>query len=179
MAVGRQRAHQIVDPPEQPRDLAELVVQRGNFRELPAIAERALAWKAGVNFSAYTWLRTGDREMLVAPEEIEELRDVFRRLREHRRRHGNVFTSDYVLDRMPEYFVRSGIPGCRAGERFLVVNPDGTLSPCGLILRDFPDRKALIEGFTGGNDCDRCYTSLRANTEKPAYWLLRDTLSRL
>jgi len=155
------------------------VVQRGNFRDLPAIAEKALAWKAGVSFSAYTWLRTGNREMLLAPDELDELREVLRRVSAHKRRHGNVFTSDYVLRRMPEYFARPGMARCRAGERFLVVNSDGTLSPCGLILRDYSDRRALVSGFTRGNDCDRCYTALRANTEKPAYWLVRDTLSRL
>jgi MoaA/NifB/PqqE/SkfB family radical SAM enzyme len=155
------------------------VVQRGNFRDLPEIAERARVWKAGVNFSAYTWLRTGDRDMLVAADELEELRDVLGRLREHKRRHGNVLTSDYVLDRMPEYFARGGMPRCRAGERFLVVNPDGTLSPCGLVLGNFRDRRELLEKFTRGNECESCYTSLRGNTEKPAYWLVRDTLSRL
>jgi len=155
------------------------VVQRGNFRELPAIAEKAREWKAGVNFSAYTWLRTGDRGMLVSREELEELRAVIARLIEHKRRHGNVFTSDYVLARMPEYFERAGVPGCRAGERFLVVNPDATLSPCGLIMRDCRTRDELLRTFTRGNECDSCYTSLRANTEKPARWLIRDSLSRL
>lgn len=155
------------------------VVQSGNFRELPAIAKKALEWKAGVNFSAYTWLRTGDRGMLVPKEELQELRDVIARLKEHKRRHGNVFTSDYVLARMPEYFERGGFPGCRAGERFLVVNPDGTLSPCGLIMRDCRTRDELVRTFTRTNDCESCYTSLRANTEKPASWLVRDTLNRL
>jgi MoaA/NifB/PqqE/SkfB family radical SAM enzyme len=155
------------------------VVQRGNFRELPAIAEKALEWNAGVNFSSYTWLRTGNREMLIPPEELDELRAVLARLLEHKRRHGNIFTSDFVFAKMPEYFERSGVPGCRAGERFLVVNPDGTLSPCGLILRDCRTRAELLHSFTRNNDCGSCYTSLRANTEKPAYWMIRDTLNRL
>jgi MoaA/NifB/PqqE/SkfB family radical SAM enzyme len=155
------------------------VIQRGNFRDLPAIAEKALAWKAGVSFSAYTWMRTGNREMLLSPDEVEELRDVLRRVAEHQQRHGNVFTSGYVLGKLPDYFARPGMAGCRAGERFLVVNPDGTLSPCGLILRNYPDHRALVNGFTRNNNCDSCYTASRANTEKPAYWLVRDALSRL
>jgi AdoMet-dependent heme synthase len=155
------------------------VIHRGNFRDLPAIAEKALAWKAGVSFSAYTWLRTGNREMLLSADEVGELRDVLRQVMAHKRRHGNVFTSDYVLRKIPEYFARPGMPRCRAGERILIVNPDGTLSPCGLIVRDYPNRAALVSDFTRKNSCDCCYTSSRANTEKPAYWLIRDTLSRL
>ncbi len=155
------------------------VVQRGNFRELTAIAQKALEWKAGVNFSSYTWLRTGNKDMLVPPEELPELKDVLGRLLDFKRRHGNVFTSDYVLAKMPEYFQRGALPDCRAGERFLVVNPDGTLSPCGLIIRAYRTRGELLESFTRANDCGDCYTSLRANTEKPPYWLIRDSLSRV
>jgi MoaA/NifB/PqqE/SkfB family radical SAM enzyme len=155
------------------------VMHRDNFRELPAIAERARAWKANVSFIVYTWLRTGNREMLISPDELGELREVLGRVREHKRRHGNVYTSDYVLDNIPAFFARAGRPGCRAGERALVVNPDGTLSPCGLVLREYRTREEMLARFTRTNTCDGCYTSSRANSEKPAFWLVRDAFSRV
>jgi MoaA/NifB/PqqE/SkfB family radical SAM enzyme len=155
------------------------VVQRDNFRDLVAIAERAREWKAGVNFNCYTWLRTDDRGMMVPPEETGELREEIERLREHKRRHGVVFTSEYVLDKMVDFFKLGGVPGCRAGERFFVVNADGTLSPCGLIMRQYRSQREMVADFTSRNECAYCYTGLRANAEKPPYWLVRDSLSRL
>lgn len=155
------------------------VVQSGNQRDLVAIAERAREWRAGVNFNCYTWLRTQDREMMVPPAEVAALREELARLREHKRRHGVVFTSEYVLDKMADFFERGSLGGCRAGERFFVVNADGTFSPCGLIMRRYRTQAEMVEDFTRTNTCGDCYTGLRANAEKPPYWLLRDSLSRL
>ena len=88
----------------------------------------------------------------------------------------NIRTSDYVLRRIVKFFEDGGIPNCRAGERFLVVNPDGTLSPCGLIMTDYRTRAELIENFTRKNACSACYTSSRADSERPLRYLLTDTL---
>ena len=155
------------------------VVQRGNYRDLVAIAERGRAWNAGVNFNCYTWLRTQDHGMMVPPAEVPELRAEIERLREHKRRHGIVFTSEYVLSKMSEFFEHGGLPNCHAGERFFIVNADGTLSPCGLIMRQYRDQREMVEEFVKKNDCTYCYTGIRANTEKPPYWLVRDALNRL
>jgi len=155
------------------------VVQHDNYRDLVAIAERAREWRAGVNFNCYTWLRTQDRDMMVPPEKTPQLREEIERLREHKRRHGVVFTSEFVLGKMVEFFERGGLPRCRAGERFFVVNADATLSPCGLIMRSYGSQREMVEDFTSTNDCSYCYTGLRANAEKPPYWLVRDSLNRL
>jgi len=155
------------------------VVQHDNYRDLVAIAERAREWNAGVNFNCYTWLRTQDKEMMVPPAEVGALRDELARLREHKRRHGVVFTSEYVLEKMADFFEHGGLGGCRAGELFFVVNSDATLSPCGLIMRSYRTQAEMVEQFTRTNDCAYCYTGLRANAEKPPYWLVRDSVSRI
>jgi MoaA/NifB/PqqE/SkfB family radical SAM enzyme len=155
------------------------VVQRQNYRLLVDIAERARQWKAGVNFSTYTWRRTGEKERMVPVDELDELRGVLGQLVEHKRRHRAVFTSEYVLGRIPEFFARGAVPDCQAGRRFLVVNPDGTLSPCGLIITAYRSRQELLDKFSRTNTCGDCYTSLRANAEKPARWLVKDNLERL
>jgi MoaA/NifB/PqqE/SkfB family radical SAM enzyme len=152
------------------------VIQRDNFRELPRLAELAREWGLRMNFSSYTLLRTRKKEYMISAEEIGELREVLEKIREFKKRHDTVFTSDYVLRRIPEYFTNGAVEGCRAGERFFVVNPDGTISPCGLIIRKYRSRKEMLRDFLKTNDCALCYTSIRANTEKPARYAIADGL---
>lgn len=152
------------------------VIQRDNFRELPRLAELARKWGIRMNFSSYTLLRTHKKEYMIPAEEIGELREVLDRVLAFKRRNDTVFTSDYVLGRIPEYFTNGAVEGCRAGERFFVVNPDGTLSPCGLIIRKYRSRKDMRRDFLKTNDCALCYTSIRANTEKPVRYAIADGL---
>jgi MoaA/NifB/PqqE/SkfB family radical SAM enzyme len=152
------------------------VIQRDNFRELPRLAELAREWGLRMNFSSYTPLRTRKKEYMIPAEEIGKLREVLDQVLEFKRRNDTVFTSDYVLGRIPEYFTNGAVEGCRAGERFFVVNPDGTLSPCGLIIRKYRSRKEMRRDFLKTNDCALCYTSIRANTEKPVRYAIADGL---
>jgi MoaA/NifB/PqqE/SkfB family radical SAM enzyme len=155
------------------------VLQRDNFREMVRLAELARSWNLGMNFSSYTWLRTKDKGYMIPQEEIPELKDMIARLKAYKKAHGTVFTSDYVLDKIPEYFAAGSFPDCRATERFLVVNPDATLSPCGLIIRDYRSRREMRKDFLKTNTCTFCYTSIRANTEKPARYAVLDSAKRL
>jgi MoaA/NifB/PqqE/SkfB family radical SAM enzyme len=155
------------------------VVQRDNFREMVRLADLARSWNFKMNFSTYTPLRTHNLDYMVPPGEIDELRDMIRRVLEHKRAYGTVYTSDYVFSRMPEYFLNSSIPGCRAGDRFFVVNPDGTLSPCGLIIRKYKSQKEIKRLFLKGNTCAECFTSIRANTEKPVRYAVKDSYKKL
>jgi len=161
---------------EDPGITLSCVIQRDNFRSLVPLSELAREWGLRMNFSSYTMLRTHNLDYMIPPEEIEELQDVLGRVREFKKMHGTVFTSDYVLGRIPEYFRKGGVPGCRAGDRFFVVNPDGTLSPCGLILRKYLSQREIRKRFLRSNSCDQCYTSIRANTEKPVRYAVSDSL---
>ena len=80
---------------------------------------------------------------------------------------------------MRSFFSNGGIPNCRAGEKFLIVNPDGALSPCGLILKKFDSQKELVRQFSKGNTCKDCNTSIRANSEKPIKKLVVESLQSL
>lgn len=161
-------------PEDRKRVVLTAVFTSKNFREAPRMAEVAREWGVNINFSAYTWMRTNDMGLLVQPEEIDEFRGVVRHLLDMKAQHGHVLTSDWVLEGMARFFLREDQGVCRAGERSLVVNPDGTFSPCGLLIHDFPTRKALLEGFTATNTCTACYTSTRANSERPARYLFLD-----
>lgn len=154
------------------------VVHRKNYHELYDMAEFARKWNVHMNFSTYTWLRTQEKEgWLIPEEELHELEAMLNRLREHKRRYNTIRTSEYVFERMPEFFRTRGIPGCRAGDRFFIVNPAGTLSPCGLVIKEYATRQDLRRQFTATNTCTDCYTSIRANTEKSLGYQLRDALS--
>ncbi|MCG6989182.1 MAG: radical SAM protein [Gemmatimonadetes bacterium] len=168
-----------LSPDDRRRVVLTAVVTSRNYRELPRMADVALGWGVNINFSTYTWMRTDDMSLLVPEEEIDELRAVIRRLLEMKAAHGHVLTSDWVLDGMVRFFRREDQGVCRAGERSLVVNPDGTLSPCGLVIRDFPTRKAMLREFTAHNTCTACYTSTRANSERPARHLFLDHIPYL
>jgi MoaA/NifB/PqqE/SkfB family radical SAM enzyme len=155
------------------------VIQRDNFRDLVKLAELARGWGLRMNFSSYTHLRTHRMDYMIPTGEIDELRDVLERVKEFKRRHGTVFTSDYVLNRIPDYFRDGRVEGCRAGTRFFVVNPDGTLSPCGLIIRKYGSPTEIRKDFLRTNTCTECYTSIRANTEKPLRYAIADNLRSL
>ncbi|MFC1661145.1 radical SAM protein [Gemmatimonadota bacterium] len=168
-----------LSPEDRRRTVFSSVFQSRNFRDAPRMAEVALDWGVNINFSAYTWLRTNDKGLMIQPEEIGEFRQVVDHLLQIKAKHGHVLTSDWVLKGMIRFFEQGYIENCRAGERSLIVNPDGTLSPCGLLIKDYPTRASLLEGFTQNNTCTACYTSTRANSERPARHLFLDHLPYL
>jgi MoaA/NifB/PqqE/SkfB family radical SAM enzyme len=143
------------------------VIQSDNFRDVLAMASLAKDWGVSINYSPYTWLRTQDKGYVVPKEDLPELREIFREIMEFQRRHDTVKPSASFLDNIVAFFDDKGIPGCRAGERFLVVNPDGTLSPCGLITTNYPTLAHMREGFVKTNSCTACNTSIRSWTERP------------
>ena len=167
-------------PRERRRVVLTTVLQAENFREAPAIARLSLEWGVNVNFSAYTSLRTNDRKLMIAGPDVAALREVVEGLIAYKQAHGNVLTSDWVMRGMVRFFANEGQLGrCRAGERMVVVNPDGTLSPCGLLVRDYATHAALKREFTEKNTCSSCFTSTRGNSERPARYLFLDHLGYL
>jgi MoaA/NifB/PqqE/SkfB family radical SAM enzyme len=152
------------------------VIQSDNFRLLPQIAEVARKWGVRLNFSAYNTLRTHDRSYMLSKDDLEEFKKIIPVLIEYQKKHKNIRTSGYVLRKMVKYFEQGYMPRCRTGERFFNVNPNGTLSPCGLIITDYKTREEFIQDFCKSNTCVYCYTSIRANTEKPRRHVLWDNL---
>jgi MoaA/NifB/PqqE/SkfB family radical SAM enzyme len=152
------------------------VVQRENYRDLPQMAEFARKWGVKLNLSTYTWLRTKSKEYLIPEDELEELEDIIETLRKHKKKHNTVIASEYTFKKMMEYFKNLTVRNCRAGEKFLIVNPDATLSPCGLHIGNYTSQKEIIADFLKNNTCGNCMTSIRANTEKPFRYQIKDAL---
>lgn len=155
------------------------VIQRDNFRDLLRMAELARDWNVTINFSCYTPLRTYDEGYMIPREELDEFREICRRLVAFKKVHQTVFTSEYAFRNMAKYFGQGYFPRCRTGDRFCNVNPNGTFSPCGLIIKDFRTLKELKEGFARTNTCVYCLTSIRANCEQPLWRLAWNTMKSL
>lgn len=152
------------------------VVQRDNFRDLIKIADLSERWGVSVNFSTYTWLRTNDMNYVLDQDDLVEFRHIVRQLLSLRNKYRNFFASEYTFDRMIEFYKRGGIPNCKAGEKFFIVNPDGTFSPCGLIITRYKHQHEIYEKFLKTNTCTACNTSIRSNCEKPVKYLIKDNL---
>ena len=155
------------------------VVQRENFRDLIKIVKLATSWGVGLNFSTYTWLRTNDKNYLLAKDDIEEFKEIVKQLLTLRNNYRHFFDFDYTFNRMIRFFEDGTHPNCKAGEKFFNINPDGTFSPCGLIITKHKTRQELNEKFSKTNTCTACYTSIRSNCEKPIKYLIKDITGKL
>ncbi len=163
-------------PPERSHITLCCVIQRDNFRDLPRMSELAWKWSVAINFSCYTPLRTHDRSYMIPREELGEFQEITKRLVAFKKQHDTVFTSEYFFKNMTNYFERGYFPRCRTGEKFCNVNPNGTFSPCGLIITDFKTLEELKTGFSRTNTCAYCLTSTRANSEQPLWRLAWNVL---
>jgi len=137
-----------------------------NYRDLPGLVELAKRWGTSVNFSVYTPLRIRDEDGLPDQAKLAEVRNVFQKLIDMKKAGYPVYTSERVLWKYFQFFTDRRFPGCQAGRRFLVINPDGTLVPCAMVWAKYQTQREMLEGFTRNNSCDGCYISTRANTEK-------------
>ena len=155
------------------------VVQRDNFRDLVKIAELSEKWGVSVNFSTYTWLRTNDKSYVLTSEDLVEFREIVKQLLALRNKYKNFFASAYTFNRMIKFYENGGTPGCKAGEKFFIVNPDGTFSPCGLIITRYKTQQEINDKFLKTNTCAACNTSIRSNCEKPIKYLIKDNLGSL
>ena len=154
------------------------VVQSDNFRELPKIAETAKRWGAKVNFSTYNSLRTGDTDLLVNKEkDLEDLEKVVNQLIQMQSDGYPIVTSEWTMRQMIQFFKNGFQPECKAGTRFLIVNPWGKLTPCGMFRDMYDTQQDMVKKFSNSNTCDKCFTAIRANSEKSPKRLLLDALA--
>jgi len=157
--------------------LLACVVQSDNFRDLPRMAELAADWGVGVNFSTYNCMRTGDEGYLFKDKDkLEELRRVVDRLVKMQDEGYPIITSEWTLREMIKFFESGKHINCQAGKRFLIANPWGKLTPCGMFRDHYDSQEDLKKRFSAHNQCDKCFTAIRANSEKTPYRMLCDAL---
>jgi MoaA/NifB/PqqE/SkfB family radical SAM enzyme len=150
-----------------------------NLGEINAIADKAREWGVNLCYSAYSARRTGCRDFLPqSPQQLAALNGHLDRVEARRDGTNWIVNSRSTLDATRRYFQDSGMPGCKAGHRFLVVTADGTLQPCSMQFRRYPleRRTDMIQEFTQTNTCDQCYVSIRSYLDKSFPQLLGENV---
>ena len=151
-----------------------------NVGEINALADKAREWGVNLCYSAYSARRTGCRDyFLNTPEQLAQLKAQFDRV-QARRDHTNwIVNTPTTLEATGQYFANGGAPGCKAGQRFLVVTAAGELQPCSMQFRRYPleERALMVREFTAGNQCGECYVSIRSYLDKSFPQLLWENVS--
>lgn len=140
-----------------------------NLQEINAIADKAREWGVNLCYSAYSARRTGRRDFLLSsPEQLAAIDRQLDRVEARRDATNWIVNSRSTLDATRRYFANCGMPGCKAGHRFLVVTADGALQPCSMQFHRYAleDRGRMIREFTEQNSCDECYVSIRSYLDK-------------
>jgi len=154
-------------------------ITRQNYPYLPEMARIVESWGAKLNFSVYTPMRTHNDELsLRHPEDTQKLREIIDDFYDPAKGYRSVMTAKRVFYNYLKFFENgSFMPDCQAGWRSLVVNPDGRLTPCAMLIDTrYDSREELVDKFSKSNTCGGCFVSIRANTEKTAWQLFTDNL---
>ena len=154
-------------------------ITRANYQYLPDIVRKVDAWGAKINFSAYTDLRTHDPQYnLRHPEDTSKFKAIVDEIYSAPDDYACVMTPERVMRRFGAFYENDcNIPGCQTGRRFLIVNPDGRLTPCAMFIDERYDSvRELVENFADKTDCGGCYIAIRANTDKGPWRLLADNM---
>jgi len=151
-----------------------------NYRALPDIIRLAKRWGVAVNFSAYSTLRMDDPNGLVKNNgSAEELKQKIEEVIALKEEGYPVYTSARVLWKYYKFLVEGRAGGCQAGYKFLVINPDGRLTPCAMVMAYYDDHRTMQREFSRTNTCEACFISTRANCEKTMSETLIDNMEEL
>jgi MoaA/NifB/PqqE/SkfB family radical SAM enzyme len=151
-----------------------------NLEEINALADKAREWGVNLCYSAYSARRTGCRDYFPgSPEQLASLNRHLDRVEARRDDTNWIVNSPSTLAATRRYFENSGMPGCKAGQRFLVVTADGALQPCSMQFHRYSldERGRMIREFTQRNRCDECYVSIRSYLDKSFPQLLWENVS--
>ncbi|HSP07818.1 MAG TPA: hypothetical protein VLR94_11615, partial [Acidobacteriota bacterium] len=154
-------------------------ITRDNLPVLRANYERAKEWGVSISYSAYTPLRTGDwGHYIGSPQDLEVLQKTMQELLQVSQSNGRITNSPWTLTGTYDFFKNGRVPGCKAGRRFLVVNPDGTLRGCSMFDHHYSSLQEVREKFVANNTCGECYVSIRAYLDASYGTLLKDNVRK-
>jgi MoaA/NifB/PqqE/SkfB family radical SAM enzyme len=141
-------------------------ITKANLREILPLAKKAAEWGVDISYSAYTALRTGNEGYcLNNGEDLEILRQAINELVILKKQGAPLVNPELTLQDTLKFFEQGYMPNCKAGIRFLVVMPDGSLVPCSLHRTKYATRKEMIENFSRTNRCGSCYVAIRSYSE--------------
>jgi len=141
-------------------------ITKANLREILPLAEKAAEWGVDISYSAYTALRTGNEDYcLNKAEDLQILRRAVDELVISTKQSTYLTNPERTLRDTLRFFEQGYMPNCKAGIRFLVVMPDGSLVPCSLHRSKYSTQKAMINEFSRTNRCGNCYVAIRSYSE--------------
>jgi MoaA/NifB/PqqE/SkfB family radical SAM enzyme len=141
----------------------------------------ASTWGARMSYSAYSMLRTGDPLYTVASgADLQTMRNQIQELIDMKTAGASIRNSLSILQDTYRFFAEGGMPGCKAGYRFLLITPEGYYRPCAHKPLRHCSQKELIEEFSTTNRCKGCYVAIRSYCDKSYLTLIKEqVLSRL
>jgi len=154
-------------------------ITRDNLSYILPLAEKTAEWGVGISYSAYSILRTGNKDHFISsPEDLDTLWQGLTGLIKLKKSNGRILNLEKTLLKTYQFFRDGFIPDCRAGLRFLVVRPDGYLNACSMFPEKiYSTQEEVLEKFTKNNKCSGCYVAIRAYTDKSFWSGLKDTIS--
>jgi MoaA/NifB/PqqE/SkfB family radical SAM enzyme len=141
------------------------VIKNDNLDEILPIVRTAERLGVGVNFSVYTDAKNGNRQYLIAGDDLARVAGVVEELLAYKRRRRGVITnSDYYLEQIPRYLRGEMREPCRSGLRTIHIDPTGHVKRCPDFPTDFHWRD--FQRYEPVN-CNACYYACRGEAQAP------------
>jgi MoaA/NifB/PqqE/SkfB family radical SAM enzyme len=143
-------------------------ITKANVKEILPVARKAVEWGVDISYSAYTPLRTGNQDYcLDGGEDLRILRQAINEVIELGKQNTHLANPERTLRDTLKFFERGYMANCKAGIRFLVVMPDGSLVPCSMHRTRYATREDMLRDFCRANQCGACYVAIRSYSEMP------------
>ena len=143
------------------------IIMNSNLDSIVDIAKKAHELGARVSFSAYSANKAdNDTEVISSLERQAKLREVIEELKFLKKENHNILSSEYFFDHVPIFFEHEKIGGCKAGQRWMTITPDGYIQPCSETPRVCHYTEYSPDKF-GDIDCDVCWYACRAESQAP------------
>ena len=153
-------------------------ITRDNLTSLGNIYERSKQWGVSISYSAYTPLRTHNMDHYIrSADDLALLRRTLDELLALKAQNGRIANSSWTLSGIHDFFLHGTIPGCKAGQRFMVVTPTGGLRACSMFENTYTSHQEILKEWVPNNDCGGCYVSIRSYLDASFWTLLKDNLS--
>lgn len=141
-------------------------ITKANLKEILPLARKAAEWGVDISYSAYTALRTGNKDYcLKTGDDLAILRQAVKDVIALKEQGIHLANPERTLRDTLRFFERGYMPNCKAGRRFLVVMPDGSLVPCSHHRSKYSSQKEMAQKFSRTNRCGSCYVAIRSYNE--------------
>ena len=137
-----------------------------NMHDAAPLIRLAHKWGINIAFSGYNDLKNGNQSHMVSPAQMAEFKQVCADIIKLKRELGNVMTSDYFFETLPEFYEKRKIDGCQAGKIMIHVNPKGMVQPCAE-LPPVAHYSEFLPGNYAGAGCSSCFDACRAEPQAP------------